>query len=147
MKVQSPVEVGIRLICVSPPNQTYSEKHPVFGLQDKTQNIHSGMLLDDGSLQFDCVLNARQGSIAEKPDWGGSFVHGDREQRFLYLSWGYKEDTRWNWIKRIKVPLSIILWKQVEEANKENVVIQAYVDGKGAASVELLGDGWSIQQK
>jgi len=114
-------------------------------MQTKSQDLLSGLPLANGSLQFDCTLKSRQTAGEEAPDWTGAYVHGKPKQRFLYLSWGYKENNHWEWIKRIKIPLSGITWQQIDTANKSGGTLQASVDGTQTATVKLLGDGWSIQ--
>ncbi len=138
------MNVNVRIICISPPTQTEESIQTRFGMQTKSQDLLSGQPLADGSLQFECTLQLRKTAGGEAPDWTGAYVHGKPKQRFLYLSWGYKQDNHWEWIKRIKIPLAGVTWQQIDATNKNGGTLQATVDGTQAATVKLLGDGWSI---
>jgi hypothetical protein len=131
----------LRVICLNPPSPTYAGKATVFGLQDKSQAVQAGELQPDGVLEFECVLQVKPG---QPPDFLGKYVHGTPGKRFLYLSWGYDENGHLQWIKRIKVPLSGITWAKIEDAKAADSWLEATIDGRGAATVPLLGNGWSL---
>jgi hypothetical protein len=134
--------VNIRVICLSPPQSDENGGKVIFGLQDKSQNLLPGQGRPDGSLQFECQLEARKQTDTEQPNWFGAYAHGTPGQRFLYLSLGYREGDGWHWIRRIKVPLSSITWAQIDEVNVNQAVLEATVDGGRSGTVRLVGEGW-----
>jgi hypothetical protein len=126
-------DVTFRLMCVNPPDVGVR-----FGLQDKKGNLLAGTQQADGSLLYEFELTAKPGKEGAA-DFSGGYVQGTPGTRFLYLSLGETPA----WIKRIKVPLSGITWAQIEAA--QGRVLEASVDGRGAATVKLLGEGWTVR--
>jgi len=115
-----------------------------FGLQDKNRDLIDGEQLPDGSLRFSCELNVKQADDG-RPNFTGAFAHGSPKERFLYLTLRTLEDSEWRIIKRIKVHLKTITWEQVEAAlSQPGAFLIAEVDGRGSASVPLLGEGWQV---
>jgi hypothetical protein len=127
------IDVTFRLMCINPPDAGAR-----FGLQDKKGDLLAGTQQTDGSLVFVFELTAKPGKD-DGADFSGAYVQGTPGIRFLYLSLG--ETPRW--IKRIKVPLSSIRWAQIEAA--QGRVLEASVDGRGVATVKLLGEGWVVR--
>lgn len=127
--------VRLRLICINPPP---ASEH--FGLQDRDQNIHPGTAQADGSLRFECELRAKRGS-GGMPQFTGTFAHGTSGDRFLYLT---LRNSDGDIVRRIKVKLGSITWAQVEQAAATATALEASVDGRGAATVPLLGNGWQV---
>lgn len=129
------------IICENPPDLEAT----AFGLQDKKRELVAGELLDDGRLRFRCELTVSQADSGQ-PNFTGSFAHGTVQERFLYLTHRALQQNEWQIRKRIKVHLKTITWEQVETAlTTPGAVLIAAVDGRGAASVPLLGDGWTVQ--
>ena len=68
----------------------------------------------------------------------GPFVHGGTADRFLYLSWRPKD---WHpggpevpcstWLRRMKVRLGSIIWPQIEQAVRQNGVLEKKVASTG----------------
>jgi hypothetical protein len=131
MPTQSDQERAIRLRvrCVNPPAG-------VFGLQDKERRLSAGQPQPDGSLVFECELWAKRAADG-KANFLGVFAHGTPTDRFLYLTLLNADTDQAEIVKRIKVKLPLITWEQIEQGG----VLQATVDGRGAASVKLL-EGW-----
>ncbi len=129
----------LRVICLHPPSSTHAGESTVFGLQDKSQAVRAGEMQPDGVLEFECTVQIKPG---DPPDFLGKYVHGTPGKRFLYLSWGYEKNGQW--IKRIKVPLSGITWAKIEAAKAADSWLEATIDGRGAATVPLLGEGWTL---
>jgi hypothetical protein len=119
--------VRLRVRCVNPPAG-------VFGLQDKDRRLTVGQPQPDGALVFECEVRAKRADDGT-PNFLGTFAHGTPTDRFLYLTLLNGDSTAI--VKRIKVKLGAITWAQVESGG----VLQASVDGRGAASVKLL-EGW-----
>jgi hypothetical protein len=128
-------KISFRLICVNPPSDSGAVR---FGLQDKKGNLLTGTKQADGSLLYEFELTLKPGKDSAA-DFSGAYVQGTPGTRFLYLSLGNVP----SWIKRIKVPLSSIGWDQIEAA--QGRALEASVDGRGAATVKLLGDGWVVR--
>ena len=120
------MQVRLQVVCHHPPTTDSS----LFGLQDKDQNLHAGILQTDGSVLFECVLNVKE---VDPPNLLGAFAHGTPKERFLYLSLG----TPPLWIKRIKLMLSSITPAQMNSGR----TLRAEVDGQRAASVRV---NWTL---
>lgn len=130
--------VPLRVICVNPPPGT-------FGLQTKAREIVEGELLPDGRLQFLLELRVKQTATGQ-PNFTGPAAHGSANERFLYLMLQDDAGSEVRIVKRIKVHLKTITWAQVEAVRANpGAFLEAAVDGRGAASVPLLGDGWTVQ--
>ena len=131
--------VTIHLYCENPPGQSAE-----FGLQNKKQDIIVGEKLPDGRLRFSCELKVKP-TDAGQPNFTGPFAHGTVQERFLYLSYRVMQNGEWKWNRRIKVHLKTITWEQVEAAQSTpGAFLVAAVDGRGTASVPLLGNGWTV---
>lgn len=132
--------VHLRLICLNPPPLEYEGTPAEFGLQDKNGSLLAGTPRVEGALVFDIRVDVMlEGNY---PNFLGPYTHGTPLGRFLYL--GYRRAGSDEWIKRLKVRLGGITKAQVEEALQNDGVIEARVDGRGAASVRLLV-GWTVR--
>jgi hypothetical protein len=98
-----------------------------FGLQDTKGEVHSGTARANAVLQFDLTLDVKQ---AEPPDFRGSFVHGARGARFLYLSWKRPRAHTHPWGWRIKIPLSGIGTPLLRAAEAPDTCLAANVIGR-----------------
>jgi hypothetical protein len=121
--------VRLQVRCVNPPAG-------VFGLQDKDRRLSAGQSQPDGALVFACEVRAKRAADSS-PNFLGDYAHGTPTDRFLYLTLLGDDTDETQIVKRIKVKLGSITWAQVESGS----VLQATVDGRGAASVKLL-EGW-----
>ncbi|HMN27445.1 MAG TPA: DUF5990 family protein [Caldilineaceae bacterium] len=130
----------VRLFCVNPPPAEHAGEAAHFGLQDKKQQIHEGSRQADGSLLFSFAISLHL-PTADSLDFGGPFVHGKAGDRFLYLSWQRPSGT---FIKRIKIPLTLITTAQIDAISTQGGGLTATVDGRGAARTKPLGDGWTV---
>jgi hypothetical protein len=126
----------LRIISINPPPDTYQGQNTIFGLQDKSGEVKSGEAREDGSLVFTCEVDVKPNGSMTSP-----FLHGSPKDRFLYLSYGYAPG---EWIKRIKVLLNTVTPEMLQTAVERQATLEARVDGAGAATVELLGDGWTL---
>jgi hypothetical protein len=138
------VDISVRVICIHPPLGERDGQQTVFGLQDKKGGLEMGSRQDDDSLVYTADLIAKPGADGGV-DFSGAVVQGTPGGRFLYLSLGYAGTLTPEWIKRIKVPLMGIRWEQVEAAHAQGKALETTVDGRGAATVKLLGDGWVVR--
>jgi hypothetical protein len=134
--------IRLRLICDNPPPEAYEGKATSFGLQDKLGSLLLGDTAEDGSLVYEFELDVKPD--AEKPVFIGVYAQGTPRDRFLYLSWGYIQDDQWQWIRRLKIPLTDITVTLLTEARQQNSIIEGRVDGHGSGTIPLLGEGWHI---
>ena len=74
----------------------------------------------------------------------GAYAHGARDKRFVYLTYKIPEGDGWRIYRRIKAPLHMITWEQVQAALAAGRVLQARVSGLRSGTVPLLDDGWII---
>jgi Family of unknown function (DUF5990) len=111
-----PKSLAIRLVCTSMPEAPAVEGQLEVGIQDKAQVVHAGRTHKNGSMVFECTVEARLDASTEEPSYRGPFVQGTSEARFLYLSRKRKTQSASPWFWRVKVPLAGITWKQVSPA-------------------------------
>ena len=136
--------ITLRIICLDPPDLP-DDSCTGFGLQNKAQELTMGQKPPDGSPEFTFTIKVK-GTDTQAPEFAGPYVHGSAQQRFLYLSLGAQEGNAWQWIRRIKVPLSGITWQNIKDATSKNGILEATVDGTRSATVPLFGEGWVIKQ-
>ena len=95
----------------------------IFGLQDKSGGLLSGIPVVDGRLRFEVELSVRQRADGEL-DFAGSHVHGKPGGRFMYLGWKRDDPGSgagiWGW--RIKVPLQDLALNLVDGLAAEDVL-------------------------
>ncbi|HEY3291308.1 MAG TPA: DUF5990 family protein [Anaerolineae bacterium] len=126
----------IRLVCPDTVKATVAGGGFVFGLQDVDQVVHQGKRFVDDSLLFECELKVKLDDASKTVRFYGAFVHGPPTDRFMYLSWKHKVTTDGLWIRRLKVPLSGVTWKQVS-GMKEGQSLQCRISEqrKGARAI------------
>lgn len=126
--------INLHIICENPPPGT-------FGLQDEGHNLLAGEAIDDKKVRFIVEMPVKQ-AVTGQANFSGPYAHGNARERFLYLT--NMADDRI--LRRIKVPLKTITWKQALEVAKTNAYLEATVDGRSTASEPLKGDGWVVKQ-
>jgi hypothetical protein len=152
-------QIHLRILCISPPNP--EDCGATFGIQDNSTTkewvIHKGESLPKGDVQFECECRVSQNQASGKPNFLGPFVHGSTADRFLYLSWrpkdwraGGPEVPRWVCLRRMKIRLGSITWPQIEQAIRDNGVLEIKVAGTGPSgpfgAVGLGGEGWTVKK-
>jgi|GEM_PF-3836534 hypothetical protein len=126
--------IRLQVVCIHPPEG-------IFGLQNKQEEIVEGELLPEGQRLWTLELKVQKGEDGN-PNFTGAFAHGTVKERFLYLTHKREDNTI---IKRIKIHLKSISWAQVETVlENPGSYFEVSVDGRGVASVPLLGDGWVV---
>jgi Family of unknown function (DUF5990) len=125
-RAEEAVVVRLRLVAEELPPEQSDGRPTEFGLQDKKQGVHAGRKQPDGSAHFDGEVRARRNPITGEARFSGPFVQGTAAEPFLYLSWRYT-DPPGEWKRRQKIRLDGITWKQVEEARRDNSLLQASV--------------------
>lgn len=133
-----PKTVTLRLICHHPPPAERNRQAAEFGLQDKKQQVHPGLILPDGSLQFDLAVQMKERE--GQPDFAGPWVQGPPGQRFIYLSYRLAAAGS-PWIYRIKIPLTAIDGAVLQTMAPSDM-LQVKVDGRAAATVRLRAEDW-----
>ena len=130
--------IHLRLICDHPPPTEYGGQVAEFGWQDKKQQLYPGLILPDGSRQFDLTvqLKERDGQL----DFAGGMVHGPPGKRFIYLSYRFAAANS-PWIKRIKIPLSALTRERLQQVGPGEIW-QTKVDGRQAATIHLQAEDW-----
>lgn len=135
--------IAIRVICVDPSISEDTDTDR-FGLQDKNRELLERDPTSRGDLVYDFELDVKQ-HTDNTPNFTGTYAHGNRAERFLYLTLITLRDGSWNIVKRIKIPLKTITWEQVNAVLRDDSkTLQVKVSGQGAATVPLLDDGWII---
>ncbi len=122
-----PKSLTIRLVCTSMPETPADEGQLEVGMQDNAQVVHPGRMHTNGTMVFECAVEARLDASTGEPSYRGPFVQGTPEARFLYLSWKRRTQSASPWYWRVKVPLTGITWKQVSSL-KSNELIAGHND-------------------
>lgn len=135
---------AIRIICVNLVSRDHEGKPGLFGLQDKTPTLQAGASRADGGLEFTCEITVK--AAGEALDFAGNYVHGPKGERFLYLSWGIRQETGWFWIRRIKIMLNGITPALVEAAQNRTLEVTIDVAGSGARA-QFFGTGWAASSE
>ena len=135
--------IVIRVICVDPPLSDNTDTTR-FGVQDKDKNLVTGDKNSTGALVFNVELDVKQ-HADDTPNFTGTYAHGNRAERFLYLTLMTLQGGSWDIVKRIKIPLKTITWKQVQSViEDDSKILRVKVGGQSSGTVPLLDDGWSV---
>ena len=135
--------VNLHLRCHAPPPQDHAGQATEFGLQDKQQILHPGLLQTDDVQLFVCDVLLKQNAKTAAPDFFGSFVHGPTGSRFLYLGWRPPGGA---WIRRWKIPLPVITQAQFDQVTRlPTVIFEASIIDMKRATVPPIGGGWRMQ--
>jgi Family of unknown function (DUF5990) len=132
-----PKSLTIRLVFTSMPETPADEGQLDVGMQDKAQVVHPGRMLKNGTMIFECTVEARLDASTGEPSYRGPFVQGTAQARFLYLSWKRKTQSASPWYWRVKVPLTGITWKRASSL-KSNEVIEANITGRRPHATEPI---------
>ena len=139
--------ITMRVLCIDVPTSAAGFEDIQFGLQDKDKRLLYGSTNTNDQRQYDFTLSVQQHSD-ETPNFTGAYAHGDRTNRFLYLTLMGQRDDDWKIIKRIKIQLRSITWDQVQAVlDDASRLLEVTVSGKGTATVPLLGDGWVAKRR
>ncbi len=127
----------IRLVCKTMPIIPQQEGILDVGIQDKNQHVYAGQKQKDGSMFFECDIEASLDESNRTLSFRGSFVHGTPQARFLYLSWKRKDASNSLWYWRVKIPLSGITWDDIFLL-KANEVLEADITGRRPHAVDPI---------
>ena len=142
-------ELMLRIVLEAPPPGVD------FGLQQGHGNdydIVQKQRSRTGDLTFTFTVRAKENSDGAA-NFLGPFTQGPPHGRFVYLDIGtYAGQTDTPWSRRLKVPLSGISWKMVEDAMKSATVLETRVPGTGrdggpnCATVKPFS-GWNLARR
>lgn len=132
----------LQLTCVTPP-RAGEDAHTEFGVQDRTQHIHSGQAHANGSVSYDIVVPVTR-TEDNRVRFRGPAVHGPPATPFLYLSLRLRDGEPTPWIRRLKIPLPVLTWDEHAATHSAGVWV-ASVAGTGSGTVPLLAGGWTWQ--
>lgn len=138
-------EITLEIVLVAPP------KGVGFSLQKKKSEIVDYQISKGKDIRFSIPVRVKPGKNGN-PNFLGEFTQGTPNERFIYICVGeYAGQKNNEWARRVKINLSSISWKQVEQAmksSKSKLVASYQATGKdggpSCASVPLIGDGWYI---
>ena len=123
MAATSTKSITLRLACKTMPETPPTDEALDIGIQDKAQAVHAGRTAKDGTIYFECAVEARIDGQTEGLDFRGPFVHGTPQSRFLYVSWKRKIPSAAPWYWRIKIPLAGIAAKDVTSLKSSEALI------------------------
>jgi hypothetical protein len=79
-------------------------------------------------LIFDFMVTAKPSRKDSLPNFTGHFVQGPSGQRFVYINIGtYAGQTNTSWSRRLKIPLYIISWDEINSGK----TLVAHIPGTG----------------
>lgn len=126
--------VDVRIVGQNLPGMRCGDRDAVYvGVQRGTQvvDIVPG---DAATAVFAFTIDAvtdGEGGV----DFRGPFVHGKRDERFLYLSWGQvKPDGHFDMFRRAKIHLSALDVRDIARAQTTGSAVEAvlnFTDGHG----------------
>jgi hypothetical protein len=140
------IELPLRVKLVRPPGGVQ------FCVQGKTAaDLEQQQLSAGEDLSFDFTIRVAPGE-SEPPRFLGPYTHGPPSGRFVYLCVGtLAGQTDSCWTRRVKVPLSGITTKQVDQVRRsESARLEGRVWGTAkdgspvCASVKLMDSGWRL---
>jgi hypothetical protein len=103
------------------------------------------------NLTFTCTVTVKDNREDGLPNFLGPMAQGPSGARFIYLDIGeYAGQTNCPWSRRLKVPLSGITWREIEQVRAEpTLILESRVPGTGkdggpsCATVKPF-DGWRL---
>ena len=110
---------------------------------------------DSKDLSFNFAVKVKGDKIKDQsPKLSGSFVQGPTNGKFIYIGIGtYAGQTGTPWSRRLKVPLTGITWKDIDQLiENSNLIMETSVPGTGkdggpnCATVKPFG-GWKIIER
>lgn len=138
-------EITLEIVLIAPP------KGVGFCLQ-KGKNEKVNYQVSKGEdFRYSLPVRVRPGKNGTA-NFLGEFTQGTPNERFVYICAGeYAGQKNTEWARRVKVHLSSISWKQVEQVlnDTKNKLVTSYQAtdkncGPSCASVPLIDEGWSV---
>jgi hypothetical protein len=140
-------EVKLQIILLKPTPGV------IFGLQKGSGSNYETVQKQNSNnndLLFSFSIKVKGDRLKDKtPKLSGSFVQGPSESRFVYIDIGtYAGQADTNWSRRLKIPLTGITWKDIDQLlTGHNSILETHVPGTGrdggpnCATVKPF-DGW-----
>lgn len=114
-----------------PPSAAADASPCRFGLQDNKEELHEGVLREDGKIAFDFTLRiAAAQDESAPPVFTGPFAFGRPQDRFVYLAWQRTEAP--GYVNRVKARLADIDWPLLRKAMACGGTLEADMSGRKA---------------
>ena len=110
--------VRIRLISEAAPPKAHENRPTAFGLKDKKRQLHPGLELPDGTVQFDLEVQVQPIGPLGALRFQGPFVLGKTDEQFLGLIWNYADEPRT--IRGQKIRLDTLTWKLIDSVRRRS---------------------------
>ena len=126
--------------CMQLPEPSSQPAGLRLGIQEKDA-VMQDVAIDAGEATFRFAVNLVLDDSGEPEDFRGSYVHGPRGGRFIYLCWGQRTAEAWESRSRAKVPLAMVGKAAIASAIERNAPIKARIrmtDAKGRPAVATL---------
>ncbi len=140
-------ELPLRLILLDPPANIN------YGIQRGRGSTYEPMFVqqrESGDVVFDFSITVADGGKSGTPSFGGDFVQGTPERRFIYVDVGtYAGQENTAWSRRMIVLLNAITSDQIKKALKPGHRLSASIQGTGkdggpsCATVPIV-NGWKV---
>ncbi|MGH9162256.1 MAG: DUF5990 family protein [Vicinamibacteraceae bacterium] len=141
-------ELRVRIVLQRPPSGV------AFGVQRGHGAAYATVQTqrsDGRDLQFEFSVALKAENKRTTPDFGGPFVQGPPDARFIYIDIGRhagQADSIWS--RRLKIPLSGITWDAIDRGARDpQTMLETRVPGTGrdggpnCAAVKPF-DGWKV---
>lgn len=97
-------EVTLVIHCHNPPAVAGTQFNGVrLGIQFGKEVIED-VVVDGADVLFRAPIRLKQLPDGS-PDFAGPYVQGPRDERFVYLNWGYRHLSAWTGVRRAKLQL------------------------------------------
>ena len=145
--------ISVRLVCEGLPEGAFDGFQGLRKIQVTLQTQEGfdvGFRWGDHALAWTSEIVVKRGPGGAL-DFAGSAVHGNRGERFFYLSWSGERAGLRQMFRRIKLHLRDLTPALVEQARTSGGVLEARVHavakdgGPACASVPILG-GWAVRR-
>ena len=142
-------QVIIRVIVERPPADVD------FGVQEGHGNDYKTVQTQrwkKQDLRFEFPIRVKESKDGQ-PNFVGPFAQGPANKRFIYLDIGiYAGQTNTPWSRRLKIPLTGITWRMIEQASDASSVIETRVpgtdrDGGPSCGTVKETSGWTLRNK
>jgi len=145
------LSLNLRIVLVRPPAGVDFALQKGRGANYETVQTQRSSSKDP---HFEFSVHAIDRGRGERTDFRGPFVQGPKDGRFVYIDIGtYAGQADTCWSRRLKVPLSGISWKMVEQVTSdERSILETRVPGTGkdggpsCATVKPF-PGWKVLRR
>jgi len=125
--------IELQLVCTHFPSLPFEGRESIFlGIQHKKEIIEETPATVQEKT-FHVQVKVSEGKTGG-PNFTGPYVFGKTGDKFLYLVWFIKTNSRNEGFRRAKIKLQDLSWKQIQKAKKGQYPIRARItltDAKG----------------